>query len=327
LDSSPLVSIYNVAASISTPLALGAFVAALFFGAGSQITRAMTPAIAKFTGEHAAVVLLTFLTYGFVLSLVGLVGAFGGFAIQYGLKSYIEKQALIDAARQAVANREPDQILRNANALVERWPSDQTGYTLRGTGYFQSGEFQKASLDMKKADALLPRSNDKCDDANVRSKANMIATLGALGEAKQAYEISNEIKACNLQKMMKLNNAKLAMENAFYGEAKAILTLPEMLSESRPDLRSRVHLERSVLSVVQKDEGWENAAISEMRKAVCLDRSFLALIAYGLASAANDPPGYLVEEYRYETGVLNEPVNLPVRERLRSEVLNRDPCA
>jgi hypothetical protein len=36
MDTSLLLSIYKIAASVSTPLALGAFVAALFFGAGLQ---------------------------------------------------------------------------------------------------------------------------------------------------------------------------------------------------------------------------------------------------------------------------------------------------
>jgi tetratricopeptide (TPR) repeat protein len=326
LDPSLLVSIYNIAASVSTPLALGAFVAALFFGAGSQITKAIAPAVARITGKNATAILLTFLTYGFVLSLIALVGAFGGFAIQYGLKSYIEKQTLIDRANRAIANRVPEQILANANMLVEQWPLDPTGYTLRGTGFFQSGEYQKASQEMIKADALLPRSNDACDDANVRSKANIVATLGAQGDVRQAYEVSKQITSCNLEKMMRLNNAKLAMENGQYQEAKSILLLPEMLSPSRPDVRSRVFLEKSVLSVVQKEKGWDDEAISDMRKAVCLDRSFLALIAYGLTSGSNDPPGYLVEEYGYEVRMLNDPTNSSVRERLRAEILSRDPC-
>jgi hypothetical protein len=116
------------------------------------------------------------------------------------------------------------------------------------------------------------------------------------------------------------------MENGQYQEAKSILSLPEMLSPSRPDVRSRVFLEKSVLSVVQKEKGWDDEAISDMRKAVCLDRSFLALIAYGLTSGSNDPPGYLVEEYGYEVRMLNDPTNSSVRERLRVEILSRDPC-
>jgi tetratricopeptide (TPR) repeat protein len=271
--------------------------------------------------------LLAFLTYGFILSLAALLGAFGGFAIQYGLKPYIEKQALIDAARQAIANREPEQILTNANALIERWPQDSIGYTLRGTGYFQSGEYQKASQDMKKADALLPHSSDNCDDANVRSEANIIASLGAQGEVQQAYEMSKAIESCKLPKTMRLNNAKLAMENGHLEEAKSILSSPEMLNASRPDMRSRVFLEKSVLDVASKDNGWEDEAISDMRKAVCLDRNYLALIVYGLTSSATDPPGYLVEEYGYEVRTLNAPLNSSVRERLRGEILNRDPCA
>jgi tetratricopeptide (TPR) repeat protein len=327
LNTSLLISIYNVAAGVSTPLALGAFVAALFFGAGSQITKAIAHPIERITGKSAAAILLTFLTYGFILSLVALVGAFGGFAIQYGLKPYIEKQTLIDSARQAIENRDPEHILASANILVERWPLDAIGYTLRGTGFFQSGEYGKAYQDMKKADALLPHSNDICDDANVRSKANIIATLAAKGDVQQAYEFAKETKSCNLQKMMRLNNAKLAMENGLYDEAKSILSLPEMLSSSRPDVRSRVFLETAVLSTAQKPDGWENQALSDMRKAVCLDRNFLALIAYGFSSGANDPPGYLVEEYAYEIKTFNDPINSSVRERLRADILNRDPCA
>lgn len=327
LGDSLLLSIYNVAASISTPLALGAFVAALFFGAGSQITRALAPAISRITGKNATIILLTFLTYGFVLSLTALVGALGGFALQYVLKPYIEKQSLIDAARQAVANREPDQVLANAGALVDRWPEDPVGYTLRGTGYFQSGDYLKASVDMKKADSLLPHYDDPCADANVRSKANIVATLAAQGNVHQAYEISKETKSCKLQKMMRLNNAKLAMENAEYDEANEILSSPEMLAPTRPDVRSRVFLEKAVLNVAQRGNGWEAEALSNMRKAICLDGNFRKLIAHGLTSEANDPPGYLVEEFGYEVKTLNAQANASVRERLKADILNRDPCS
>jgi tetratricopeptide (TPR) repeat protein len=264
MNNPALMSLYSVAASISTPLALGAFVCALFFGISKKVIQSLGPAIARIAGKKAFIVLMTILSYGFVLSVIGLVGAFGGFAVQFGLKEYAEKQSLREAAQQSIANREADSAILSSSKFIEKWPEEPTGYSYRGTAYFQRQSYADAIADFRKADALIGSTRSDCTDDNIRSKASLAATLGASGDFKEGYDVSSRVIACKLEKPMRFNHAKLSIQNGNFKEASDILSSSDMLSAVRPDLRPQVHAARATLAMTQKVEGWENAATMEV---------------------------------------------------------------
>ncbi len=326
MTTATLTSIYSIATSISTPLALGGFVSALFFGLTRNIVESLKETFVKISGKDAVKILLRIVTYGFVLSLIAIIGAIGGFGIQYGLKDYIEKQSALDGAREAKENRFPDEIIRNANIIITRWPNDTDGYRLRGAGFFQKKDYMRAVADFQKVIDILPPSLSECDIQNVHAKTNLAAALGAGGDPKRGYDLIRTVKNCDLEKTDLFNYGKLATENNDLAEASRIFGSDKMQSDSRPDIRSKVYIEQAIVEILYKRDGWNNRAIRHLKMALCLEPDIKPLLINSNPSGKNDLSGTFVEEYGFEIRVLSNNSLASFHKSLTSELTAYDPC-
>ena len=97
-------SIFEIASSISTPLALAGFVAAVFFFILRQIIKAnVIPPLTKALGGQ---VILTIINYVFVLALVGMVLGFIGFILPEPDTLYTVRVNVLDAQGSQVNGAE-----------------------------------------------------------------------------------------------------------------------------------------------------------------------------------------------------------------------------
>ena len=104
------------------------------------------------------------------------------------------------------------------------------------------------------------------------------------------------------------NTAVLAMASNDLATAKVVLFDDKtLLSPTRPDMRSRTLLERGIYNIMKKDDGWKEAAITELRKAVCADGKLKQVILSDETLA--DPGNNKAQEYGWEKGLLQSNAN------------------
>ena len=321
MDPSLLVSIYQGASSIATPLSLSALISSLFFLIVRQIIDGLKDALSRSLPEQAVAIVLRIITYFFVLSLAALIGGIGCYAATFLLKDYVERQRRIDAAQEGVTGGDLNKILANADQLISANPHDPIGYKFRGVGMFMKGSFLDSTDAFSAGIKLFPEREDVCGDALNAFKGNLAAAQGAAGLPKEGLETLREIEKCRPRpKMDAFNRAKMLLALGKLDDATDALKAPELNGPDRPDIRSRVALEKALVAVAKNDADWGKKARAELVLAIGTDANLKQILCFKDGQA--DPGWSKLEDFGLEQSIINKPENRKFFDALRNEKLD-----
>ena len=320
MDASLLVSIYEGASRIATPLSLSALIASLFFLIIRQIVDALKIPISKLIPRQTFTIIMTILTYFFILSLVALAGGIASYAASFLLKDYVERQRLIDAAQEGVNGGDLNKVLSNASQLISGYPNDPIGYKFKGVGMYMKGAFVDSMGAFSDAIKLFPGGADVCGDELNALEGNLAAAQGAAGQPEQGLKTLNDIEKCKPRpKMDAFNRAKMLLALGRLDEAEKAMAAPELLGPDRPDLRSRLFLERAFITISKKGDGWEKTARTQLGQAISLDANLKQILCFKDGQA--DPGWSKLEDFGLEKSIVDKPENRNFFDKLRSEKL------
>ena len=293
-----LSAIYNGAAAITNPLALGALICGLFFWLSSKIVGALKSPIEKITGENAFRLLNRVLTYGFVLGLVGLLTAAVGFLYQTIYENFIERERLTRVGYHQLNQRRPTDAIETGSTLVSGWPEYFDGHKIIGSASFMSGDYEAAIAHFEDALALTDNT-DGCQQEYLDSVSNLSAALGASGQTSLALERLEGIQSCGFENDQTFNLAKLYLIERRFDEAEELILI---LIESRtpPDLRDRAYFMHAALGVADSEQSEE--IVSRLIQAHCINPAIRSLFV-GLESDEVSPQGFS-QDFAYELEIL-----------------------
>lgn len=320
-----LLDIYRIAANVSTPLALASTTILLFFILLRNIINRLKKPIEKATGRQAFIVIMTVLSYGFILAIVATVGGFGLYGYEVIYERYFLKQNLVGAAEAAINNNEPEGAIIAGNNIISDWPADYKGYSILGTAYFIKGDYEISARQFELA-ILKINTNNYCEIEARNLIANAVAANASMGKSEYALELMKKIEACQLEKGMLVNYAKLLMFSGNPSKALSILNDEYLRDSGRPDYRDRVAFEAAVAHLLQREKGWRDAAEADFLTAVCLNDRFERLLTRATIASQTDPPGDLIQVFSKEIEIIKQDKNKYVISKVMSKLRQENAC-
>ncbi len=320
-----LESIYNGAASIAKPLSLAALIATFLMLIMRQVVKALERPLANATSQDSVRVVLSILRYLFTLSLIALVGGLASYMIEFFLQDYVKKYSLIDSARAAMALEDPREINKFAQQLIDTYPEYAEGYHYRGIGNFYARNYTDAAKDFAQALKYISHGSEICDEKRRDFTFNHAAAQAASGQHAAGLQSMKSMEACWSEKSELFNYGKILMMNGEFASAWTILNNKIFTDNQRPDYISRIWLERGILSMVEKGNGWIDRSIECFKKAIIHNRDFTQIIICGVSSDKIEPPG-MVEDYEFELSVMKDSLNEEYVTFIRSKLMNIDLC-
>jgi hypothetical protein len=276
--------------------------------------------LSKLLPRQTFTIVMTVLTYFFILSLVALAGGIGSYAASFILKDYVNRQRLIDAAQEGVNGGDINKVLSNASQLIGGYPNDPIGYKFKGVGMYMKGDFVDSMGAFSDAIKLFPAGADVCGDELNALEGNLAAAQGAAGQPEQGLKTLDDIAKCKPRpKMDAFNRAKMLLALGRLDDAEKALAAPELFGPDRPDLRSRVFLERAFINISKKGDGWEKTARTQLGQAISLDANLKQILCFKDGQA--DPGWSMLEDFGLEKSIVGKPENKNFFDKLRSEKL------